>query len=469
MAIPLDNNVVATPYGGGANFMSVYDTIARKPQAYAELLQKYGEGLGVFNFLNLAEKTVPLTTNSLKIIEQGNLERLVTLDTCNTTAAHSVCDLVFNVADGSAAYVREGFDIIIPGAYNNKNVDKPMRIYLSGSDWKGRFWDDTATIDASAAGVSVAVGASAFGYGTGQPKAMSSGYFERTTGNRIFKETTGLEGSQLYKEDFYAVEAANGAKGILTKGTIEADFRLDSQIDAALLLSEANDSTSYALASTSSITGESSSIPSFDGLVPTMRKLGLSLDWTTNFDMAKFQAVKALLESVGVLNRNVDFFYGSGLGANIETNMTTWLNSNSPGTILYDQMGKIGFQVREIKINSVTFKLMELHSFANPVKFGASAHAFTNMGMMFPQGNRKVTLNGAGGVKESLQLGHLTLGYPSGKGEDRKRVFTSAPGVTNTSPIAVTDKDGSFYYMMAEVIPIWSYMNQTILIQKLTA
>lgn len=449
---------------GGTNFMSVYDTIARKPQAYAELLQKYGQGLRVLNFLNMAEKTIPLTTDYLKIIEEGAPERLVTVSAA-ITAADTDVNLTFASSDGSDKYVREGFDIIIPRAYTNVGYDAPMRIFKVSTQWTGRFWDTSTAVNATITTKEVAIGASAFGYGTGQPVPMSGGYYERFTGTRIMKDTVGLEGAQLYKEDWYPVEAANGAKGVLTKATIDADFRLDSQLDAAILLSELNANTTD-LVATSNITGDSKAIPSFDGLLPTMRKLGLALGWSSGFDMAKFQAVKALLESVGVLNRTCDFFYGTGLGANIETNMTTWLNSNSPGTILYDQMGKVGFNVKEITINSVTFKLMELHSFSNPAKFGGAEYSFKNMGMIFPQGERNVTLNNAGQVKETLKLGHLTLGYPSGKGEDRKRVFTSSPGVSNMSPIAVNANDGSFYYMMAQIIPIWSYMNQTILVTK---
>lgn len=449
---------------GNANFLSVYDSIARKPQVYGELLQKYGAGLGVLNFLNLAEKTIPVKGNYIKIIEQGSLERLVTVSAA-ITAADTAVALTFATSDGSDKYVRENWDLMIPAAYTNVAYDAPMRIYKSGGDWYGRFWDTTTAINATITTKEFIVTASAFGEGTGQPVPQSSGYYERFTGHRIFKDTTGIEGGQLYKEDWIPVEAANGAKGILSKATIEADFRLDSQIDAALLTAELNANTTDNVA-TSLVTGDSKAIPSFDGLLPTMRKLGLPLTWSSNFDMTKFQAVKALLESVGVLNRTVDFFYGSGLGANIETSMTTWLNSNSPGTILYDQMGKIGFNVKEITINSVTFKLMELHSFANPVKFGASEYGYTNMGMIFPQGERKVTLSNGGQKGEELRLGHLTLGYPEGHGENRKRVFTSSPGVTNQSPIAVNDVDGSFYYLMAEVVPIWSYMNQTILVSK---
>lgn len=464
MATNTNSNAATGVYGAGT-FMSAYDTIALKPQAYAELLQKFGEGLNIFNFLNMAQSVIPVTTPSLRIIEEGSVERLVTVS-ANTALAGAEASLTFNTADDSDHYVREGFDIIIPGSKNSTGYDKPMRIYKSGSDWKGRFWDTTTALDVALSTTEVAVGPSAFGPGTGQPASMKTGLFSRSTSSRLFKETNGIEGGQLYKEDFYAVETANGAKGLLSKGLIQMDFRLDSQIDAALLLSELNANTSN-ITSTSEMTGETTAISSFDGLLPTMRKLGLPLNWTSTFDATQFTAVKALLESVGVTNRNIDFMVGSGLNAAIETGMQSWLNTNSHGTDLYDMVGKISFQVRELTLNSCTFKIMELHSFSNPVKFGGSNYNFKNIGMMFPQGQRKVSLSAPGGAKETLNLGHLTLGYPSGKGEDRRRTLSKQPGVSNQNAIAASDVDGDWYYMFAEVMPIWAYMNQTILSQKL--
>jgi len=462
MAANTNSNTVTGPYGAGA-FMSAYDTIARKPQAYAELLQKFGEGLSIFNFLNMAQATIPVTTPSLKIIEAGSIERLVSVSI--TAGAAGEYALTFKTADDSDHYVRENFDIIIPGANTALGYDKPMRIYKSGGDWKGRFWDPTTAIDVSLAEVEVAVGPSAFGPGTLSPESMKTGLFSRTTSSRLFKETFGIEGGQLYKEDFYAVEAANGAKGLLSKGLIEMDFRLDSQIDAALLLSELNANTSN-ITSTSTMTGETSAVSSFDGLLPTMRKLGMPLNYTSTFNATEFTAVKALLESVGVVNRNIDFMVGSRLNALVETGMQAWLNANAGGTVLYDMIGKIGFAVKHLTLNGCTFNIMEMASFSNPVKFGAAAYRFSDLGLMFPQGQRKVTLS-SGGIDQPLQLGHLTLGYPSGKGEDRKRVLSKNPGVSNQNPIATSGVDGDWYYMLAECMPIWAYMNQTILCQKL--
>jgi hypothetical protein len=197
-----------------------------------------------------------------------------------------------------------------------------------------------------------------------------------------------------------------------------------------------------------------------------MEELALALTWSTGFDITKFEAVKALLESVGILNRDVDFFVGTGLCTSIEQNMQSYLNANSPGHSLYPIMGEVGFNVRTVMKNSVKFNIMELHSFSNPNKFGAAEYNYKNMGFIFPHGEYKVKWNGGGTADESISLPHLTLGYPKGKGEDRRRTVTFEPGVTNLSPTSSNDLDGWKYYFLSHFVPIWVHMQQTILVTK---
>lgn len=455
-----NSTVTRGPY---SDILSIYDSIARKPQALADLIRQFGDGFYIMNFLNLAERVIDITTPNLKIIEEGAPERPVTVSIA-VTAANVQADLTFAAADDSDDYVREGFDLLIPSTYTNATITKPMRIYLVGSDWKGRFYDETTEIDSTITTKEFVLGASSFGYGTGQPQPMASGFYERFTSDRIMKETAGIEGGQVYQEDYEAVETANGNKGILSRATIEADFRLDSQMDSFLLTGQEN--TNSNLTATSGISGGTSAIPSADGMDNIMEELALALTWTTGFDITKFEAVKGLLESVGIINRTVDFFVGTGLCTSIEQNMQSYLNANSPGHSLYDMMGSAGFNIREVMKNSVKFKIMELHSFSNPNKFGAAEYDYRNNGYIFPEGEYKVKWNGGGTANEEISLPHLTLGYPVGKGENRRRTISAEYGVTNLSPTASNDLDGWKYYFMTHLIPIWVHTQQTIRVTK---
>jgi len=210
-----------------------------------------------------------------------------------------------------------------------------------------------------------------------------------------------------------------------------------------------------------SIAGGSKAVPSFDGLIPTMNEFSLDLDWSTAFDIDKFSAVKTLLESVGVVNRTVSFMVGTDLYTSIEDSMQEYLNENSAGHNLYDTMGKIGFKVREVEKNGVTFKIMNLHSFSNPNKFGLSSYNFSKMGFMFPEGQYAVSLNG-----EDVKLPHLTLGYAVNNTEDRRRVFAVEPGVNGLGygSIVANSYDGVKFHVLSHIVPIWNHMHKSILV-----
>ena len=455
------SNAKAEPY---SRVVSSYDA-ARKPQTYGKLIQKYGNGFKLLNFLHLADQVIDVKSESITIFEEGMSERPVTCSIAITAAPLDVT-ITFASADGSDTYVREGFDLLIPPQYTDSDVVEALRLYKSGGVWKGKAYNPAVAISATITTKEFSCGASSFGYGTGQPAPMSQGYTTRTTHARILKDTAGVEGGMIFQEDWEEIEMANGRKGIVSKALTEMDFRLDSQKDAALFLSQINDNS--ALTYTSSISGGTGKIPSFDGLLPTMQKLSQELPYTTNFDIASFEAVKALLEAVGVTNRELDFLVGTKLNSNIETNMGSYLNTNSPGTVLYDQIAQyVGFGVKSVLKNGCKFNLVQLDSLSNPAKWGGAEYPFADMGFLFPKGTNSVKIQPSGGEAQTLKLAHLTLGYAVGKTENRRHCFNVHPGVNGLGyDIVANDIDGVKWYTLTHMVPIFNFMNQTILVTK---
>jgi len=457
------NNAFAQPY---SRLVSSYD-VARKTQTYGELIQKFGDGFKLLNFLHLADQVIDVQSESIKILEEGAPERPITVSIGAVTTGLPIAPIITPATgDGSDKYIRAGFDLIIPSTYTNSTVPEALHISWNGTNWIGTPYNAALTIPVAIVTKELAIGASSFGYGTGQPTPMSQGYYERTTNARILKETGGVEGGMLFQENWAEIEYAEGKKGLISKLLTEMDFRLDSQKDSALFLSQVNDNA--ALSYTSQISGGTGKIPSFDGLIPTMTKLAQPLPYSTNFDMTDFEAVKALAEAVGVTNREFDFLVGTGLMSNIENSMASWLNTNSPGTILYDMIKKYaGFNVKTIEKNGCLFNLVQLDSLSNPSKWGSTEYPYRDMGFMFPKGTKKVTVQPSGGEKQDLKLAHLTLGYAVGKGEQRRHWFNVHPGVNGIGQdIVANDVDGVKYYSGTHMIPIWNYMNQTILVTK---
>lgn len=449
-----------TQAGYASRFISTYD-LALQPQYYGELIKRYGDGFYIMNFLHLAGQVMNVKNETITIVEEGVPERPVTVSIAQNLVAGSKSAVTFASSDDSDDYRREHFTLIIPPEYTNSDVPEELVLRNESGTWYGYPNSVTLTITSALVNVEVIVGASEFGYGSIGATPATSGYYTRTTSARIMKDAAGVEGGRVFQETVPAVDSM-GNRGLLSKELMAMDFRLDSQIDSALLISRAN--TNTATLKGTSKAGANSAVPSFDGLIPTMDSLSLGQDWDTAYDIDKFSAVKTLLESVGVVNQTVDFMVGTDLYTSIEDSMQDYLNENSPGHSLYDTIGNIGFTVREVLKNTIKFKIMSLASFSNPNKFGHANYSFRKMGFIFPQGQYAVTLND-GGVKQALRLPHLTLGYAVNNTEDRRRVFAVEPGVNGLGAgngIAVNSYDAVTYHSLTHVIPIWNHMHKAI-------
>lgn len=439
--------------------------VALEEQDWMELIQKWGDGFKVLNFMALANKTVNVGSNEITLIEEGIIERPVTVSIPQSLSAPIDPTLTFSSADGSDDYVREGMSLLVPAKYvTGQDYDLELRLYKSGGDWKGKSFSLTATIDTAVTTKEMILTASSYGEGANGIDPMASGFYERSTKGRIFKESFAIEGGRRFEEVFTAVKSKYG-DGLLSKAQIEASFRLDSQKDAAILT--ANENTNTGLVTTS-IAGGSNAVRSFKGLIPSMKEMAQELTWSTGFDMDKFRAVKAYLEAVSVLNREVDFMAGTGLIESIETNNIEWLKTNSSGHSFYENMKSVGFMAEKVFINSVMFNVMELHSFANINKFGAAEYGYRDMGMLFPKGQYNVTLQGKGMKEEKLKLPHLTLGYANNNGENRTHVVTYVKGNTDwpAGGAAANSYDGVKFDMLTHIVPIWTNLYQTILVTK---
>ena len=450
--------------GWASQLISPWD-IGLKEVDWLQLVKKWGGGFDVLNFNNLFGKTLSVGSNEITIIEEGVRERPVTVTVPASAVAPIDPTLTFSSADDSDDYVREGMSLLIPAKYvSGQDYDLELRLYKSGSDWKGKSFSLTATIPAEITAKELILTASSYGEGANGIDPMTGGFYERTTNGRTLKEACAIEGGRQFEEVFQAIKTEYGQMALMSKEQMDASFRLDSQMDAFLLTGNAN--TNTANLTTTSISGGSNVVRSTKGLVPIMKELAQELTYTTEFDMDSFNAVKALLESVGVMNREVDFLGGTDLLAGIESANIDWLDTNSAGHSFYQYMNEVGFMVKQVVKNSVRFNLMELHSFANINKFGAAEYGYRNMGFIFPKGERNVTLQGAGTTNEKLKLPHFTLGYANNQGENRTRMVHAVNGNTNLVPgaLAANSWDGVKFDFATHVVPIFNYMQQTILV-----
>lgn len=442
-------------------FRSTYD-LELKPQTFGEVIDRYGIGLSLCSFSKLAGRTMSTKSNSITIFEKGAPTRPVTTSIAVDAAPVDATTVTLNVADGSNAYMRQFMTITIPAAYTNKTLPQEMRITGSAGSWKGTFHDITAAITTALDAVPLAVGASAFGYGSTQPDPMSTGSYERTTNQRIIKSTIGIEGNTLAQEEWEDFKLKHGGRGVWTRSIAELDFDMDNQEDSALFVGQKITNTSITQAS---VTGDTKAVPSAEGLLQIMSELAQEMTWDgTGFGPTQFRAMRPLLENVGVVNQKLDLFAGSDLNSAIESDMIEFLKTNAGGTKYWDEIGSVGFMVNQVKLDGVQTNIAVLHGLSNPNKYGLSSYDFKKQGFLFTQGEYSAEIQDAGG-NEKMRLPHLTLGYPDYNGEKRQRIFQMAPGVHGISGmpnIATNAYDGVKMYALAQMMPIWNHMYKTI-------
>jgi hypothetical protein len=458
----LPNKTSAQPYA--SNFLSYLD-VAQKPQYYMDLIKRYGDGLYMFDFVNMFGKTINIGNNTMKLIEEGAPERPVTCSIAITAAPLNAVSITFSSADGSDKYVRAGFDLVIPSTYTNANQPINLRLTeASAGVWTGTAYDATHAITSVITTKEFILAASSWVRGSGQPKPNATGLYERDFNSRIIKDTAGIEGGQLANMDWEPVRKDSGL--ITSRNMTELEFRYNSQVDSAILLGEDNSNANNT--DTSQITSVTSQIKTTQGILPAMEDQAQKLPWTTAFGATQYDAVKPLLEGQGVSSRNINFFVGTDLMTQTENDLLEWLKTNSAINPLYDGLSKAGFGVQNFKKNGYVFDIIKLDSFSNPNKFGAAEYPFKDYGFMFTGQKSSVTdrYGSMGAQGGKAKLNNFTLGYVNNNGENRKRILQHNFGVNGMGFSANNDVDGGYYYLLTEFMNILVNMNQTVLVTK---
>ncbi len=345
----LNNNSIAQAY---ASDFASYISVANKPEFYAKMIQQYGDGIYLMDFIHMAGDVMSISNPELTVIEEGAPERPITCSIAITAAPLDDVEITFATSDNSDEYVREGFDLIIPATYTDADGSRALRLYKSEGTWYGTPYDSTWSITSAITTAEFFLGASSWVRGSGQPEPMATGLYERSFNARLIKDSAGIEGGMLARLDWEPVKDGSGR--VTSRLMTEMEFRFNSQVDSACLLSEEN--TNSLLTGTSTITGNSSAIGSTAGLLPTMETSAQSQSYSSAYGSTQFDAVKTLLEGQGVTSRNIKFCVGTDLMSTIENDILDWLSTNSAINPLYDGIEKAGFGVQRFKKKWICFQ-----------------------------------------------------------------------------------------------------------------
>ena len=438
------------------------------PEIWNEWFEKYGGGFKVLDFLNMTKRSSSIANRTFYHYEDGTDQRVATIEAA-VVVGIAGADITFKLID--SAYdgngngpLRENFTVLIPAAYQVGSSDKLYVVTgITGATVEQIYTcsplDSTARITVEIpASTELAIGASVYAPGTGQPSSMTTGTYRRTHYTQISKESVGWEGGAVAHRNYREVVDKAGNPGLFDRGMVETEFRLDRQMDSALFLGEAN---SNSLVQTSQF-GGTPSRQGTQGLWTWQASLAQTKNYTGDFDMDDFDDIKPLLQSQGVNGATVWFGYGTNLGLSVENGVLDGLKEWSGGSDLLESSEYFKVDFKKVMKNGVKFACQELISFANPNYLGNDSYTFVDDGFMMPVTDVSVT--DSTGMEQTVP--NLSIAYLNHAGEDRTRAMGIVGGVNGMGHDFKNEYDGTNLYMLSEFALFAANVNQHIQVIK---
>jgi len=244
---------------------------------------------------------------------------------------------------------------------------------------------------------------------------------------------------------------------------MEADYFLDKYINDEIWLSNGVTNKTLTMANRNLV-----NVP-VAGTVGYLRHLeqrAMRQYYTTAYQMSDFDDLKELLQSQGVVDRNMAFLMGSNLYKQIENSGLDFIKEFSGGTDLMKTLGEINVVFRAINKNGVYTTFKELPSLSDPTAYGAEAFNdyFKDLGVVIPE----VEVNVRGSLEDpaAVKIKSLVLGFKNYGSENRTRVVKTIPSMAGSGSIAVDSFDDSRGSMLSEFCLIALKVNQHIMVQN---
>lgn len=462
-------------YSSTWRLLSECDTL--RPQTYGELVSLYGDGLKFVDALFWAKRYIDISTRKMTVIEEGHFWNTMTVaaQVVSTGAGNSITITSYDM-------IREDFSLHIPANYftgvdiaqtyriqtrTSNGATPPLFTYTCAPFLAGT--NITTTIPAN---VELMVGASSYAPGSRQPAGSTIDYFCHTHTTRIMKETVNMEGGQNALLEWEDMRSSEYGASVWARAVMISQLKMRLQQNDYVLMGEPNTK----LLTEANRWNENNLILSDYGVIPAMALPtgAMKQYYTGSYAEDNFDVVKFLLASQGLAGMNSVFFgLGQELFTSIENNMLKFIREYSGGTDLYyDQLNKVGFNVREVFKNNTRFYLCEIPEFSDPTRYAAPGYNFETMGLVFPDSKVTATLNGfdprsmANAKGEKRSLNHLTLGFLNYGRENRKMIVGNRAGVNGMGIPFSDDWDDVSIYSLTEMMVILLALNQTILVLR---
>ena len=476
------SNTLNTPYD--SIWASIYDlNMMQVPQIWGELIKYYGPGVGLLEWIYAANAIVPVAGPTKRLFEEGSLTKLVQIGLVDIAVQNVDGG---NITFGLPAAEFTGTDscylslhdiIVIPAEYIEINsVDSTKSenyqiINVSVDDGAAKVFTarplnilcSLAEVVPAGTRLMVTGGNYPNGVESGSPKSSGwySRYFKCSTKKADWQMTGSIQSNERYYE-----KLRGGGTGVFTKASAEADFLLSKAINDEIILGGG-------ITNTLTMADRSGNLVQATGTVGVLQHMvdaAMKQYYTLAYSAPDFDDIKDLLNSQGVVNRDVSFLCGSLLLKQIENAGLEFVKEFSGGTDLTRTLNGWGVDFRQIKKNGITFNLKEIPSFSDPTAYGADAFEdyFTGLGFIIPDVD--VTVRGSMEEPAGFKIKSLSLGYKNANGENRTRINKVIPGMASVGAaggdIATSTFDDVRGSLLSEFMVIMVSRNKNILVQN---
>jgi hypothetical protein len=435
-----------------SQMVSLMDAV--EPSVYAKLISRYGKQFDnlMMLFRSMGREEAIANDEHTQWEENWIHDTL----TVKSTVTQAVAKAALEVAlDADYVYARVGDIITLPG-YKERQVivtAKNTGTYTITIKPVSDFAIGTIT-----AGDTLIITNGAFSEGSDQPEGTIVGQTPRYFQAQIFKESTGLTGTQFVNQKWFKViDDGRSLPGWYTTGISRAEYLLGLKIDGAFSYGEHNHEDLI-----DPVTGEQ--IKTTRGIAPWIRDLGLSVGTEGGFDLDMLEEVALYMKRQGIDsdmamllcgnifanqidNEVYDFAAGAGGGIDGLTKVESTLFKGNREL-------SMSLNIKTITRSGITIAVRPHGNWSNPKTYGAAGYNMEKGAMLFPLSTIK-------DAKTQVQIPNIGIKYRAMGDYSRRFETWSLKGAGGG--LYVKSVDRADFYLRTHQMLTFSKANQAVL------
>jgi hypothetical protein len=375
-----------------------------KPSVANTLYRRFGsQGLPLLQFFRSLSREEAITNDTHSAYEENWIHENVTVGTTQgDPGVGNALTIPLHSSDLNTLnqfYARQDFIITMPN--ETQCIIQSIDDSVSASPTITiKPLNASKTIGATTAGQKLAITNGVWGAGEDQPTGAVTGRTKRNFYAQIFKETIGMEGSQLVNAEWFDHydESTGKMTGVYTPETMEGEFRLSIIEDGAYLFGEENTNS---IVVNPGVPGAGNLKRTTKGIIPWINDLGYTFPYYPgSLAITDLDNIGLYLKSQGLSTDVVWLGVGARLMNEINNAAVTFEGDANSYTRVVNNVFKgndelaLSVSYKVITKGGITFMLNEIGNFSNPKTFGTPLYEFDKYGICIPLSNVKDAQSG---------------------------------------------------------------------------